>query len=818
MRREDGKVKSKRLIVVLGMHRSGTSSITSGLQVLGVGLGNRLLPPLEGNNAKGFFEDIDLNVLNIDMLQALESDWHYISPIEANDVDVLRKKGYFLRAVELLRQKVADAPSFGFKDPRVAKLLPFWKQVFAYCQFDVGYVMALRHPLSVVKSLAKRDGFNSEKSYMLWLGHVLTSLSNTKGHKCVLVDYDRLMYAPERELERIAECLALQIDPKELQRYKSEFLDEGLRHTVYDLNDLVLDDTCPPLVYEIYATLIDVAADRRRIEDVELQTHIALWINEFERLKSNLHLIDRLFGKISSLNQAVVERDGQISSLNQTVAERDGQISSLNQAVAEQDGQIARLNQVVAERDGQIDELKRVHMEQVQRLDAELLSVYLSKSWRITAPLRKLMTAIRCPKSRPSKKAELNDIAIRKKNDARQNSKPLASVTATQQAPIRILLVSYYCPTRAHAGGLRILDIYTLIKERHPYTQLDLYTHYRPNIDWSLDEIYQVFDNIYLSPNEDLSSEGFRTLSNLNDIYNVVDLQFHQLGKHIDGFRRLGKKIIFTPMESLARVFYMDLKKALKKDGDVRLKEIAKGLHLAVQEVKFSLKSDETICVSRSDEAFLRFLTGSRKIRSLETGLSRLEFVNVLSKEKIEIVPEKKAMHIVYVAYFGSETNIIALRWYLNHVHPHMKAQVPEYMLSVVGRGDLTPFAGYDDGSIEFVGEVPSIAPYVEQAKVGIAPALGGAGFRGKVNQYAVFGVPSVVSSIALKGLAYKDTESIFVADSPELFAQRCVELLTDDVLNAQMGTKARLVCLDRYTWESKWTAICDIYNLEDLK
>ena len=361
---------NKRLIVVLGMHRSGTSAITRGLQVLGVELGDKLMPPIKGNNDKGFFEDVDINSLNIEMLQALGSDWHYLSPIEDSDIEELRKKGYYLRAVELLRQKVDDAPTFGFKDPRVAKLLPFWKQVFAYCKFDVRYILTVRHPLSVVQSLAKRDGFDSEKSYMLWLGHILTIISSTEGHKRVLVDYDRLIHTPGRELERIAECLALEIDPKELQRYKSEFLDDGLRHTVYDLNDLLLDDTCPPVVREIYTDLLDIAADSRRLDDEALHNHTALWINEFERLKSILRLVDRLSGQIANLNQAVAERDGQIVQLREREAQLQEQVIVLLTSAQESSARIASLNQAVAERDGRI---------------AAILS---STSWRLTLPIR----------------------------------------------------------------------------------------------------------------------------------------------------------------------------------------------------------------------------------------------------------------------------------------------------------------------------------------------------------------------------------------------------------------------------------------------
>ena len=58
---------AKSIIVVLGMHRSGTSAITRGLMVLGVELGDHLMPPAPNNNDKGFFEDIDVNAINVEL-------------------------------------------------------------------------------------------------------------------------------------------------------------------------------------------------------------------------------------------------------------------------------------------------------------------------------------------------------------------------------------------------------------------------------------------------------------------------------------------------------------------------------------------------------------------------------------------------------------------------------------------------------------------------------------------------------------------------------------------------------------------------------
>ncbi len=304
----------KRVIVVLGMHRSGTSAVTRGLKVLGVDLGNNLLGPLVNDNVKGFWEDFDLMTLNIEMLSVIGSDWHYLAPIQPNDIEVLRKKGYFLRAVELLRLKIGNVPIFGFKDPRVAKLLPFWKEVFSQCQLDVSYVLTIRHPLSVVKSLAKRNGFDPGKSYLLWLGHVIASLSMTVNEKCVIIDYDRLMQSPDYELNRIAKNLNLAIDPTELQSYKSEFLDQVLRHTVYDPSDLSSDEASPPLIREIYSELLEAASDKKKVDDLSLHKKINIWVSEFERLKTPLTLLDKL-------TKTILERDGRIATLNQALVE-----------------------------------------------------------------------------------------------------------------------------------------------------------------------------------------------------------------------------------------------------------------------------------------------------------------------------------------------------------------------------------------------------------------------------------------------------------------------------------------------------------------
>jgi hypothetical protein len=116
------------LIIVLGMRRSGTSLVTKSLELMGVDLGTSLLPPA-ADNPKGFFEDSDINKLNIDMLNATNSDWDSTRFHTNTDVEELCDQGFFDRAIALLNKKLSQTSIFGFKDPRVCKLLPIWQKV-----------------------------------------------------------------------------------------------------------------------------------------------------------------------------------------------------------------------------------------------------------------------------------------------------------------------------------------------------------------------------------------------------------------------------------------------------------------------------------------------------------------------------------------------------------------------------------------------------------------------------------------------------------------------------------------------------------------
>jgi len=373
----------KRLIVVLGMHRCGTSAITRGLQVMGVHLGNRLMPLVAGNNDKGFWEDIDINALNVEMLNALNNDWHHLSLIKQEDLELLKRDGFFIRAAELVQQKTVNNPLWGFKDPRISRLFPFWKEVFNYCNFDVSYILAVRHPISVALSLAKRNGIDMEKSHLLWLIHLIKSLSGLTGCNYIVVDYDKLMQDADQELNRIAEKFNLKINPAELEIFKSEFLDPNLRHAVFSYDDLMQHDRTSDFLRDVFTTVMNLSVDNQ-IEDVELQRKTEKWETELEKLNLSFIMADKAFKHVDMVHQQLAEKETLILKERE---EKEDKIKKLSESLKKADdltAQIDLLNQQLIEKDNLILQEKE-----------EKNKIQTSISWQVTKPLRYIAKLLR---------------------------------------------------------------------------------------------------------------------------------------------------------------------------------------------------------------------------------------------------------------------------------------------------------------------------------------------------------------------------------------------------------------------------------------
>lgn len=441
----------RKLVVVLGMHRSGSSAITRGLMALGVDLGVDLMLPA-GDNEKGFWEDLDIVKFNESLLEKANSAWHRLTPLNAVGLDGPAYSAERREAAALLASKLKPGVIFGFKDPRTAVLLPFWRCVFEDLDLDVRYVVTVRNPLASAASLNKRDGLPLAKGVALWAKHVVEAVGATAGAQRVFVAFDRLLAEPDAELHRIAVALDLP-DPhgKALADYYRAFLDEGLRHNIVSPKELMRSGLASPFVQALDAFVSDLArvpagmsgaddaqavgsqwADRwRRIElgyaeiapllsyadEMDMEREVAdlrardlgIEVQEKDEALRAAHAdLERLCAsnasEIGKLTDAKAAAEARVKSL-------EHEMDALRAAHAEdrQRGEEeAALNKVTIERlrvqltmeRGAQAEWKRHFVSaaakasalevEVRRLDNDCAAYLASTSWRITAPLRRL--------------------------------------------------------------------------------------------------------------------------------------------------------------------------------------------------------------------------------------------------------------------------------------------------------------------------------------------------------------------------------------------------------------------------------------------
>lgn len=222
---------SSTALLVLGMHRSGTSAITGALCIAGADPGGSLLPAMQGVNPKGFWEHAEIVAIHERLLatlhsswadeRALPADWWHL-PVIANCRDAL---------AETLRSEFSSSPLWIVKDPRMCRLLPLWLDILTDIGAKPHFILCLRHPYEVALSLERRDGISLERSCLLWLVHMIDSVRWTRGHPRIVVTYDHLLADWRTSLRQIADGLSvpLQAGPAVAGKIDS-FLEPVLRH------------------------------------------------------------------------------------------------------------------------------------------------------------------------------------------------------------------------------------------------------------------------------------------------------------------------------------------------------------------------------------------------------------------------------------------------------------------------------------------------------------------------------------------------------------------------------------------------------------
>ncbi len=341
-----------KAIIILGMHRSGTSMLTRICNLLGLELGSPLIPA-QSDNEGGFWEHWDVVRLHDELLSAIDRCWSSITPfpegwVENQAVAPIRQK-----LAQLIDKQFADVPMWAVKDPRMCRTIPFWQPLLTERSIEPHVILTCRHPFEVSRSLHVRNGFSLNESLILWLLHTLEAERDTRGMKRAFVYYPDLLNDWKATMRIVSEQMDIKW-PKKSEEISSEvaqFLKPEMRHHA-----------------------VEVVKGEGKIQELALEVH-NLMVKATKTKE-----IDQ--GRLDAINYILLEILKPFSDILNNKDILLKQASDNAHQMAENARQIAE------NAHHSIEELNKQIIINNDASNNVINNIYASTSWKITRPIR----------------------------------------------------------------------------------------------------------------------------------------------------------------------------------------------------------------------------------------------------------------------------------------------------------------------------------------------------------------------------------------------------------------------------------------------
>ncbi|WP_136617634.1 MULTISPECIES: sulfotransferase family protein [Mesorhizobium] len=391
-------------IIVLGMHRSGTSALARAISLLGAGLPKNMLGA-NPTNETGHWEPLRLMELHDRMLAEAGSRWDDWRPFEPADLGASRLRFYEAEIGRLIDEEYGSAPLFVLKDPRISRFVPLYADILERMRIDVRYVLIERNPLAVIASLAKRDRFTTCFSALLWLRHGLEAEHATRGRPRVFLSYEDMLDDWRNGIEAITNALSINWPRSEMewQATLSNHFSENHQHHVASAYQLEADPNVNDWIKQAYRAVRALEKDRA---DGAAMLQLDMVRGSFDSLGPVFG--DAFFSEMSARERAAAERfelqrhaaDQRMMELEETRIGAATRETQLTQQL--RDFQLRDVETTAREADlmAQVDhEARRANgaekriqdlIEESERLKVEIHQIRSSSWWRVTYPARYL--------------------------------------------------------------------------------------------------------------------------------------------------------------------------------------------------------------------------------------------------------------------------------------------------------------------------------------------------------------------------------------------------------------------------------------------
>jgi len=363
------------VLVIAGMHRSGTSVMTSLLHSAGLFVGDRLMPAAE-SNPEGHFEDLDFCDLQRRALRAngLDTDG-FVTESTTTMPPLLRDE-----AVAMIDVRRARGVPWGWKDPRNTLFIDFWSTLVP----DAHWLFMVRSPWEVVDSLFRRGDreiqANPQSAVAIWAHYnrLVRDFVRADPSRSTVIDASQMLADPAGCVRRVATRGVLPLgEPKAAVRPE-------LLTPVASAHRIGLVDQLLPGVLDLYAEMLDLAgakppatmevAHRERLDAGVVAVHE--WAAAAENLcrrRGAERRVRELVEESASLREALdAERSNRQSEAAAAQAHAQQQAADASaaheRARSELDSEIVRRGEHILHLDRQIEEYR----SRIRFLDGEV--------------------------------------------------------------------------------------------------------------------------------------------------------------------------------------------------------------------------------------------------------------------------------------------------------------------------------------------------------------------------------------------------------------------------------------------------------------
>jgi GT2 family glycosyltransferase/SAM-dependent methyltransferase len=157
---------------------------------------------------------------------------------------------------------------------------------------------------------------------------------------------------------------------------------------------------------------------------------------------------------------------------------------------------------------------------------------------------------------------------------------------------------------------------------------------------------------------------------------------------------------------------------------------------------------------------------------------------------------------LLFIGGFIHKPNVDAVLWFVKAILPLIHRKKPDIKLYVIGSEPPANIASLASNNVIITGFVEDPANYFNDCRAFVAPLRYGAGVKGKINQSMSYGLPVVTTTIGAEGMGLSDGRDVLIADEPEKFAEKVMELYDNEELWSLLSSNSIKNIQDVYSFE----------------